>query len=58
MHIPGSISINLSACIHLLLSVIRPSVEYGSEVWEGNESGRFFGIHNIRWSKADPWVFF
>ena len=60
MHIPGSISINLSACRDLLLSVIRPSIEYGSEVWEGNKSqaGKFFGIHNIRWSKADPWVFF
>ena len=22
----------------LLLSVIRPSIEYGSEVWEGNKS--------------------
>ena len=35
----------------LLLSLIRPSIEYGSEVWKGNkESGRFFGIHNIGWS--------
>ena len=31
-------NINLSACRHLLLSVIRPSIEYGSEVWEGNKS--------------------
>ena len=31
-------NINLSASRHLLLSVIRPSVEYGSEVWEGNKS--------------------
>ena len=27
----------LSACKLLLLSVIRPSMEYGSEVWEGNK---------------------
>ena len=31
-------NINLSASRHLLLSVIRPSIEYGSEVWEGNKS--------------------
>ena len=31
-------NINLSARRHLLLSVIRPSIEYGSEVWEGNKS--------------------
>ena len=30
-------NVNLSAC-RLLLSVIRPSIEYGSEVWEGNKS--------------------
>ena len=30
--------INLSARIILLLSVVRPSLEYGSEVWEGNMS--------------------
>ena len=30
--------INLSACRMLLLSVLRPSLEYGSEVWEGNKS--------------------
>ena len=30
--------INLSACRLLLLSVVRPSLEYGSEVWEGNKS--------------------
>ena len=28
-------NINLSAPRHFLLSVIRPSIEYGSEVWEG-----------------------
>ena len=33
--------LNLSARRLLLLSVIRPSIEYGSEVWEGNkESGQ------------------
>ena len=31
-------NINLSARRQLLLSVIRPSIEYGSEVWEGNKS--------------------
>ena len=30
--------INLSARRILLLSVVRPSLEYGSEVWEGNKS--------------------
>ena len=30
-------NVNLSAR-RLLLSVIRPSIEYGSEVWEGNKS--------------------
>ena len=31
-------NINLSAHRLLLLSVIIPSIEYGSEVWEGNKS--------------------
>ena len=31
-------NIKLSACRLLLLSVIRPSIKYGSEVWEGNKS--------------------
>ena len=31
-------NINLSAGTHLLLSVIRPSIEYESEVWEGNKT--------------------
>ena len=30
--------INLSARRMLLLSVLRPSLEYASEVWEGNKS--------------------
>ena len=33
--------VNLSTHRLLLLSVIRPSIEYGSEVWEGNKQGRF-----------------
>ena len=28
----------MNACRLLLLSVISPSIEYGSEVWEGNKS--------------------
>ena len=28
----------MSACRHLLLSVIRLNIEYGNEVWEGNKS--------------------
>ena len=28
----------MSPCRLLLLSVIRPTIEYGSEVWEGNNS--------------------
>ena len=31
-------NVNLSTGRLLLLSVIRPSIEYGSEVWEGNKS--------------------
>ena len=31
-------NINLSARRLLLLSVIRPSMEYGSEIWEGNKA--------------------
>ena len=30
-------NVHLSARRLLLLSVIRPSIEYGSEVWEGNK---------------------
>ena len=30
--------INMSAHLLLLLSVVRPSLKYGNEVWEGNES--------------------
>ena len=29
--------INLNACRLLLLLVFRPSLEYGSEMWEGNK---------------------
>ena len=34
----SSRNINLSTCSLLLLSVIRPSIEYGSEVWEVNKA--------------------
>ena len=37
-------NINLSAHRLLLLSVIRPSIEYGSEVWEGNK------IRQVLWN--------
>ena len=58
----------------LFLLLFRPSIEYGSEVWEGNknQAGSLesiildgakrillcSSIHNIRWSQADPFVFF
>ena len=35
VNIIGNRDINLSA---LLLSVVRPSLEYGSDVWKGNKS--------------------
>ena len=31
-------NVNLSPCKLLLLPVIGPTIEYGSEVWEGNKS--------------------
>ena len=34
----SNMNINLSAHRLLLLFVIRPSIEYGSEVWKGNKS--------------------
>ena len=42
-------NVNLSTCRLLLLSVIRLSIEYGSEVWEGNNSqaGSLESMHNI-----------
>ena len=33
--------VNLSARRLLLLSVVRPTLEYGSDVWEGNKSQRY-----------------
>ena len=30
--------VNLSACRLLLLAVVRPTLEYGSEVWEANKA--------------------
>ena len=35
--INSNCNINLSARRMLLLSVLRPNLEYGSEVWEGNQ---------------------
>ena len=35
--------INLTARRLLLLSVIRPSTEYGGEIWEGNKVRLFWG---------------
>ena len=48
-------NINLSARRHLLLSNQNMEVKCGMII---RVKGRFFGIHNIRWSQADPWVFF
>ena len=33
-----SMDIDLTARRLLLISVVRPTLEYGSEVWEGNEA--------------------
>ena len=41
-----SFRINLTAHRLLLLSVIRPSIEYGGEIWEGNE-GQVAGLESI-----------
>ena len=38
--------INLTARRLLLLSVIRPSIEYGGEIWEGNK-GQVAGLESI-----------
>ena len=38
--------INLTAHRLLLLSVIRPSIEYGGEIWEGNK-GQVAGLESI-----------
>ena len=49
----------MSARRHLLLSVIRPSIEYGSEVWKGNKSQADFlesiildGAKRILWCSS------
>ena len=39
-------NINLSARRLLLLSVIRPSIEYGIEVWEGNK----LRVRQVHWN--------
>ena len=36
--VTGNRDINMSAHRLLLLSVVRPSLDYGNEVWEGNKS--------------------
>ena len=38
--------INLAACRLSLLSVIRPSIEYGGEIWEGNK-GQVAALESI-----------
>ena len=50
-HIQG---VNLSARRLLLLSVVRPTLENGSEVWE--ESGSCVRISYVGWSEAYSWV--
>ena len=42
--------INLSARRLLLLSVIRPSIEYGSEVWESNK-GLTNALESVVWGE-------
>ena len=37
---------SLTACRLLLLSVIRLSIEYGGEIWEGNK-GQVAGLESI-----------
>ena len=37
---------DLTACRLLLLSVIRPSIEYGGEIWEGNK-GHVVGLDSF-----------
>ena len=49
---------NLSASRLLLLSVIRPSIEYGSEVWEGNKSQAGSLESIILDGTKRPWVLF
>ena len=39
--------INLSARHMLLLSVLRPSLEYGSEVWEGNNKSQVASLESV-----------
>ena len=50
--------INSSAHRLLLLSVIRPSIEYGSEVWEGNKGQTNALVCCIGGSQKNPWVLF
>ena len=51
--------INLTARRLLLVSVVRPSLEYGSEIWDCNKSQtRALIIHHLRGSEEESWVFF
>ena len=49
--------INLTARRLLLLSVVRPSLEYGSEIWVISLRSEH-RIQSLRGSKEDSWVFF
>ena len=50
-------NINLSAQSLLLLSVLRPSIKYGSEVWECNRSQASASESILFWgSKKDSWM--
>ena len=52
----SSQDINLTARRLLLLSVIRPSIEYGGEIWEGNK-GQVAGLESIFWGELKGfWV--
>ena len=44
--VTGNRDINVTAHRLLLLSVIRPSIEYGGEIWEGNK-GQVAGLESI-----------
>ena len=41
------LDINLTVRRLLLPSVIRPSIEYGGEIWEGNNKGQVAGLESI-----------
>ena len=47
--------INLSARRLLVLSVIRPSIEYSSEVWESNKS-QTNALESVVWGEAKKFL--